>query len=198
MPRPSKRDEILKVAGDLFVTYGYRRVSVDQIVEAVPISKPTLYAHFKDKSELFMAVIERRCGRLMGELKATMETSQSPEESLYNIGYRFLEMVLSPQSIQMHRMLTAEIGEFPELAKMFYHSGPQQIHRILADYLTEQDRKKKLRVVDADLSADMFLSMIKGYIHLKRLLGVTGAPTKKQMRSRVEYAVKLFLAAHQR
>jgi type I restriction enzyme M protein len=31
MPRPSKRDEILRVAGDLFMAHGYRRVSIDQI-----------------------------------------------------------------------------------------------------------------------------------------------------------------------
>lgn len=196
MPRPSKRDEILRVAGDLFIAQGFRRVSIDQIVEAVPISKPTLYAHFKDKSELFLAVIERRCGRLMGEMKATVESGETVEETLYSIGYRFLEMVLTPQSIQMHRILTAEIDAFPEVAKLFYHSGPQQMHRLLADYLILQHQKKKLRVPDPELAADMFLSMIKGYVHLKCLLGIAKSPTRKQMRARVEYAVDFFLKAH--
>lgn len=196
MPRPSKRDEILRVAGDLFIAQGFRRVSIDQIVEAVPISKPTLYAHFKDKSELFLAVIARRCERLMGEMKATIASGDTAEETLYSIGYRFLEMVLTKQSIQMHRILTAEIDAFPEVAKLFYHSGPQQMHRLLADYLILQHQQKKLRVPDPELAADMFLSMIKGYIHLKCLLGIAKNPSKKQMRERVEYAVDFFLKAH--
>lgn len=196
MPRPSKRDEILRVAGDFFIAHGFRRVSIDQIVEAVPISKPTLYAHFKDKSELFLAVIARRCERLMGEMKATIESGHTVEETLYDIGYRFLDMVLTKQSIQMHRILTAEIDEFPETAKLFFHSGPQQMHRLLADYLVQQHKAKKLWVPEPELAADMFLSMIKGYVHLKCLLGITKNPSKKQMRERVQYAVAFFLKAH--
>ena len=196
MPRPSKRDEILRVAGDLFMAHGYRRVSIDQIVEAVPISKPTLYAHFEDKSELFIAVIQRRCQRLMEHMQSTIGAGQAVDETLFGIGYEFLEMVLSKQSIQMHRMLTAEIDEFPAVAKLFFNSGPQQMHLLLVHYLREQHRKKTLCVKDAELSADMFLSMIKGYAHLKRLFGIAAPPSKKQMRARVRYAVDMFLTAH--
>ncbi len=196
MPRPSKRDEILKVAGDLFMAHGYRRVSIDQIVEAVPISKPTLYAHFEDKSELFVAIIQRRCARLMEHMQSAIEAGESVDETLYGIGYQFLEMVMSKQSIQMHRMLTSEIDEFPAVAKLFFNSGPNQMHLMLANYLTEQQQKKKLRVKNAELSADMFLSMIKGYAHLKRLLGISAPLGKKHMQARVRYAVDLFLAAH--
>lgn len=196
MPRPSKRDEILRVAGDLFMAHGFRRVSIDQIVEAVPISKPTLYAHFKDKSELFIATITRRCTKLMEHMQAAIEAGQTVDETLYGIGYRFLEMVMTKQSIQMHRILTAELDDFPAAAKLFFNSGPNQMHLLLVNYLTEQHKKKNLKVKDADLSADMFLSMIKGYTHLKRLLGIGAPLTKKQMQQRVRYAVDMFLAAH--
>ena len=196
MPRPSKRDEILRVAGDLFMAHGYRRVSIDQIVEAVPISKPTLYAHFKDKSELFLATMQRRCQRLMEHMQSTIEAGRTVDETLYGIGYEFLEMVMSKQSIQLSRVLMAEIEDFPAAAKLFFNSGPQQMHLLLANYLVEQHRAKKLKVRDAELSADMFLSMIKGYAHLKRMLGVMSPLTKKQMQQRVRYAVDMFLTAH--
>ena len=196
MPRPSKRDEILRVAGDLFMAHGYRRVSIDQIVEAVPISKPTLYAHFKDKSELFLATMQRRCQRLMAQMQSAIEAGRTVDETLYGIGYEFLGMVMSKQSIQLSRVLMGEIEDFPAAAKLFFNSGPQQMHLLLANYLVEQHRGKKLRVKDAELSADMFLSMIKGYAHLKRMLGVTSPLTKKQMQQRVRYAVDMFLTAH--
>jgi TetR/AcrR family transcriptional repressor of mexJK operon len=184
------------VAGDLFLAHGYRRVSIDQIVEAVPISKPTLYAHFKDKSELFLATTQRRCQKLMEHMQSTIEAGQTVDETLFGIGYHFLEMVMTKQSIQMHRILCAEIEDFPAAAKLFFNSGPNQMHLLLANYLSEQHRKKKLKVKDAELSADMFLSMIKGYAHLKRLLGVEAPPSKKRMQHRVRYAVDLFLTAH--
>ncbi|MFM9890736.1 MAG: TetR/AcrR family transcriptional regulator [Rickettsiales bacterium] len=196
MPRPTKRDAILKTAASLFMRHGFARVSIDQIAAAVPISKPTLYVHFADKRALFLAVIEHSCQRLMRGMRGTIETGDAPEETLFAIGYEFLDMVLSKPAIQMHRMLTAEVGDFPEIAELFYHSGPKQMHQLLADYLRAQHRKGTLNVADAGLSADMFLSMVKGYIHLQRLLGLAKPPSKKQMRTRVRYALDLFMKAH--
>jgi TetR/AcrR family transcriptional repressor of mexJK operon len=198
MAQLSKRDAILRVAGDLFVAHGFRKVSIDQIVEAVPISRPTLYAHFKDKRALYSAVINARCGALLADMRETVKAGRSVEQTLFDIGYQFLGMVLSEPALQMHRTLAAEVAEFPEVAKLFYYSGPDQMHRFLSDYLAKQHKKKTLRVRDADLSADMFLSSIKGYIHLQRLLGIAAPLTKKQMKSRVEYALDIFLKAHAR
>lgn len=194
----SKRDAILQTAGDLFVTHGFSKVSIDQIVAAVPISKPTLYAHFKDKRALFSAVIESRCQRLLATLDGRINPDGQPKGVLFLIGYEFLSMILSETAISMHRTLTAEVHEFPEIAELFYRSGPQQMHALVARYLTETHRKKLLNVADPALSADMFLSMIKGYAHLRCLLGVAKPLSKKEMQARVEYAVSIMLDAHRR
>jgi len=196
MAQPSKRDAILQVAGDLFVRQGFRKVSIDQIAAAVPISKPTLYAHFKDKRALYSAVIESRCTRLVGQMQSTIESGRSVAAVLTDIGYEFLLIVLSDPAINMHRTLTAEVAEFPDIGKLFYQSGPKQTHVFLRKYLAEMHKAKKLKVANADLSADMFLSMIKGYAHLQLLLGVRKPLTKPQMRQRVDYAVSLFMKAH--
>ncbi|MES2984512.1 MAG: TetR/AcrR family transcriptional regulator [Pseudomonadota bacterium] len=196
MAQRSKREAILQVAGDLFVAHGFSKVSIDQIAAAVPISKPTLYAHFKDKRALYGAVIESRCRRNLSELTAMVEETRPVEEALFAVGYQFLTMVLGTSAMQMHRTLTAEVAEFPEIGRLFYHSGPEQLHRFLADYLARMHTARVLNVADPALSADMFLGMMKGNMHLQCLLAVRKPPTKAQMRARVAYALSLFLAAH--
>lgn len=198
MPRTSKRDQILKVAANLFIREGYRRVSVDQIVAAVPISKPTLYAHFKDKSDLFRAVVKERGNRVVGEIQSTVRDADDVEGTLEAIGYEFVSIVLAKSSIQWFRMLMSEAAEFPEIGKMFYEAGPERMHCFLAKYLKEAHAKKKLMVSDPTLSADMFLGMLKGYVHLQQLMEIAKPLGKREIRERVRYAVKLFMAGHAR
>lgn len=46
------KSEILKTAGELFLKYGLRSVSIDDICNEMHISKKTFYVHFKQKDEL--------------------------------------------------------------------------------------------------------------------------------------------------
>jgi AcrR family transcriptional regulator len=48
---------ILQAALKRFANAGYAATSVQQIVDDVQVSKPTLYYHFKDKAGLFQALV---------------------------------------------------------------------------------------------------------------------------------------------
>ena len=59
LPESEARNRVLDAARPLFVDYGYKGVSMQQIAAAAGIHKATLYHHFKDKDALFAAVVER-------------------------------------------------------------------------------------------------------------------------------------------
>jgi len=46
------KEQILVKSTDLFLTYGFKSVTMDQIAQEMGISKKTIYTHFKDKREL--------------------------------------------------------------------------------------------------------------------------------------------------
>ena len=52
------RAAILDAAKLLFMQEGFRGISMRQIAEAVGVTKAALYYHFKDKEELFVAIVE--------------------------------------------------------------------------------------------------------------------------------------------
>src|SRR5262245_45959881 len=60
MPRSSAltRTHILDAAYRLFRRRGYTRVSMDEIAAATPVTKRTLYYHFRSKDDLLTAVLE--------------------------------------------------------------------------------------------------------------------------------------------
>ena len=58
MEKGNTRDEILKVALDLFSVNGYEATSISQIADAVGIRKASLYSHFSSKQEILDNVVE--------------------------------------------------------------------------------------------------------------------------------------------
>ncbi|NOX89060.1 MAG: TetR/AcrR family transcriptional regulator [Calditrichaeota bacterium] len=51
------KSKIFLTATDLFARFGYDRVSIRQICEAVGVQKPTLYYYFRDKESLLLETI---------------------------------------------------------------------------------------------------------------------------------------------
>lgn len=50
---PSRRQTILDAAWKVFAAYGFRRTSMQDIADAVGISRPALYLDFTNKKEIF-------------------------------------------------------------------------------------------------------------------------------------------------
>ncbi|MBI3174810.1 MAG: TetR/AcrR family transcriptional regulator [Chloroflexi bacterium] len=51
------REQILATAKSMFIQQGYHGLAMRQISEALGVSKAALYYHFKDKEELFLAIL---------------------------------------------------------------------------------------------------------------------------------------------
>ena len=45
------REKIIHKAADMFITLGFKSVTMDDIAATMGISKKTIYAHFKNKTE---------------------------------------------------------------------------------------------------------------------------------------------------
>lgn len=58
MVQRSKKTQIAEAALPLFLEHGIKGTSVDMVVRASGVSKPTVYNHFPDKSRLMLHVVE--------------------------------------------------------------------------------------------------------------------------------------------
>src|SRR5216684_3913815 len=60
-----KRDRILDAAQSLFVRYGVKRTSIDEVAREAGIAKGTVYLSFKSKAELFAAIADLLCANTL-------------------------------------------------------------------------------------------------------------------------------------
>jgi AcrR family transcriptional regulator len=72
------RERILEEARSLFVTHGYRALTMRSIAKAMGYSHGALYYHFKEKAELFYTLIRDDFSTLLQRQKELMEAYPQP------------------------------------------------------------------------------------------------------------------------
>jgi AcrR family transcriptional regulator len=81
-----KREQLLKTALELFAKKGIHATGIDAIVEHSGVTKKTLYAHFRSKEELVLAVLRQYDGLARNEFMRRVESGgKTPKARLLAI-----------------------------------------------------------------------------------------------------------------
>lgn len=70
---PDRQDHVLDAAFHVFATYGFRRVTMDDIARKAGLSRTALYLHFRNKEDIFRSLSDRyfrTCVEAMAEALA--------------------------------------------------------------------------------------------------------------------------------
>ncbi|MEU5694153.1 TetR/AcrR family transcriptional regulator [Actinosynnema sp. NPDC020468] len=80
--KPSRRDQILDAAAELFARHGFHGVGIDDIGAAVGISGPALYRHFKSKDAMLGEMLTSISERLLDGGQGRVTAAENPESAL--------------------------------------------------------------------------------------------------------------------
>lgn len=93
-----RQEEILKIASELFLKYGYKKTSLQMIIERTGGSFATIYKFFNNKEDLFQKVIESNHKNFIETLKEifvqNVDSHLNVEKYFYNIGLCLIEEML--------------------------------------------------------------------------------------------------------
>jgi AcrR family transcriptional regulator len=76
------KDKIQKGAEDLFMRYGVRSISMDDIARHLSVSKKTLYQHFSDKEDIVTVTCNSQLSRHAEEFLAIRKTAKNAIDEL--------------------------------------------------------------------------------------------------------------------
>ncbi|MET7328897.1 TetR/AcrR family transcriptional regulator [Nonomuraea sp. NPDC005650] len=157
---PAKRRAILDAAIKVFTDQGYARASVDAIAAAAGVGKQTVYGHFGDKEQLFLAAVQE-ARTVVGAAPAhepdrpaaqgvagrPIVFSGDPHDDLTALGEQILDIALSPRVSALHRLTIAEVAHHPELQRT-WRASSASADGALVGYLRGCDADGRLRVPD--------------------------------------------------
>lgn len=78
----AKRARILAAATSLFVRFGYRKTSIDEIARAAGIAKGTVYLYYRNKAELVLHAIALEKSGYVDRLEPLLDADMAPAERL--------------------------------------------------------------------------------------------------------------------
>jgi len=181
-----KADAIRTAAGDLFLSDGLAATSMDSIAEAAGVSKQTVYSHFASKDDLFRSCV---VGKLDDYgLDASRIDGHTPiTDQLRIIGRAYLTLLSDPDVIAMFRLMIGEASSFPQIAQVFYDSGPVATLEALSARMREH-----IPGVDAGIArtaAHEYLALVRSYYFLELLLGIRDPIDTNEIDEHVEHSI---------
>ncbi len=158
-PKKKARQRILEAAAESFQTLGYARTTTQAIAAKAGVAEVTLFRQFGDKQKLFQEAIEQIGGGVNFEmLEAQLSYDLAADLSL--ISQHALRFFIAQQDAI--RMLMFESVHFPEM-KTALAQNPSGMIELLARYFEKQRDEGKVQVVDSQVTAQAFMSMVFGY-----------------------------------
>jgi AcrR family transcriptional regulator len=78
--RQQTRDYLLRAAAKVFAERGFHGASLDEVAATAGFTKGAVYSNFKNKEDLFLALLEAHLDDEMGQLRAILQASEIPPE----------------------------------------------------------------------------------------------------------------------
>lgn len=153
------RENILKIAREIFSKYGYKKTTLDDIANAVRKGKSSLYYYFKSKEDLFQAVIMKEVDILAYELEIVINRNTDPVDKLRD--YILTKMATFRNLANFYHAIENDVTAvgFIDEVKLKYE---QDEIRMIKRILIEGVRKNEFEIYDFNLAAIGITTAIKG------------------------------------
>lgn len=153
--REVKRNEIVKVAGDLFCRAGYRNVSVEDISRELGLSKTIIYYYFPNKHEIFKECHLRATDLLVAAFRDAVDPD--PEIHLRRFIERYVAQLIgedSPGAVLLDLDLLQESDRDPIQVRR------EVVHKKLRNLIDGLLASRGIQDVDSKLAVLMLMSVI--------------------------------------
>ena len=156
------RERILDEAKVLFALHGYRGLSMRAIAEAVGISKAGIYYHFRDKEDLFTAIVHR----YLDDLARLIDTAQQAHAAVRTQVEEIVGAILRQPAGDraLVRLAGQEMAHLSEGARSRFEAAyEEQFIGRLRDVIAAGMARGELRALNPETAAWALLGMMYPY-----------------------------------
>jgi AcrR family transcriptional regulator len=101
---PDMREKILSNAAELFLNYGFKSVTMDDISNHLGISKKTIYQHFENKTKLVEAVTMYVFENISCGINDICSVKKNPIEEIFDIKQFVMEHLKDEKSSPQYQL----------------------------------------------------------------------------------------------
>ncbi len=195
-----KRDLIVNAAREAFLNGGYADTSMDSIAKGAGVSIKTVYRHFENKDDLFIAVMQAACATGAADAPPAQRSwpGKAPRVGLNLAAVEYLRHALSTEQVALYRVVLRDAGRFPELGKRYSEEVIEGRNALIVEYLKRWSFPQGWRIKDIPGAANAFVGLLRSGWFEAVLLGTAEIEEKTLLQHAKTAVVQMLILIESR
>ncbi len=148
-PADGTRDGILEAARRRFLRFGARKTTMDEVAREAGCSRTTLYAHFRNKEDLYASLLEQDAEEFIQEASGVLATDASAGKKIRRIVETTRHTYARNHVMRLALAADVEMSLEP-VAHAFTREQEQRIVDLLRRVLDEGVEEGSLQSIDTE------------------------------------------------
>jgi AcrR family transcriptional regulator len=157
--KDARPEEILTAALDVFTERGFAATKLEDVARKAGVTKGTIYLYYESKEALFKAIVR---GTIVPVIAKGEELAQSftgsARELFERLVREYWRLVGETELAGIPKLMMAEAGNFPELARFYYQEVVTRGHKLMAGVLERGIKAGEFRPVNIAVATKLAMS----------------------------------------
>ncbi|MCG6189472.1 TetR/AcrR family transcriptional regulator [Maribellus maritimus] len=170
-------NKIVEKSSELYIKYGIKSVSVDDVAFVLGISKKTLYEHIENKNALIQKVVETNLCNFFDDMLSKIEQEEDVFKCLCTIALYTLKMVNRTNPSYVHDLKKYHNSEYRKIIEF----RDNKLFKTFENCL-EKGIREGLIIGDTDIRCAFFNQMLKvSILNSESDFDYVGSPSVQKM-----------------
>jgi len=157
--KDARPEEIIGAALEVFADRGFAATTLEDIARKAGVTKGTIYLYFENKEALFKALIRGTIVPVIAKGEAIAQAFTGSARDLFEKLVREYWRLVGETSLSsIPRLMIAEAGNFPQLARFYYQEVITRGHRLMAGVLERGIKAGEFKQVDLTVATKLAMA----------------------------------------
>ncbi len=157
--KSARPEEILQAALEVFTDRGFAATKLEDVARRAGVTKGTIYLYYENKEALFKALVRETIVPVIAKGEALAHSFTGTARDLFEQLVReYFRLVGDTPLSGIPRLMIAEAGNFPELARFYYEEVVTRGHRLMAGVLERGMTAGEFRRVDVAVATKLAMA----------------------------------------
>jgi len=157
--KDARPEEIISAALEVFADRGFAATKLEDVARRAGVTKGTIYLYYENKEALFKALVRETIVPVIAKGEALEHSFTGTARDLFEQLVREYSRLMGDTPLSgIPRLMIAEAGNFPELARFYYEEVVTRGHRLMAGVLERGMKAGEFRRVNVAVATKLAMA----------------------------------------
>jgi len=191
--KDARPEEIITAALEVFADRGFAATKLEDVARRAGVTKGTIYLYFENKEALFKALIRQTIVPVLAKGEAIAQAFTGSARDLFERLVREYWRLVGETSLSsIPRLMIAEAGNFPQLARFYYEEVITRGHRLMEGVLERGIKAGEFKKVNLTVATKLAMAPLLHAVVARRAFSAC-MPEGFDVASYLDTHIELFL-----